>query len=854
MSQRPSRNPHMIGCASLAVLAFCLGANAAQAQTSATASSGSASATAPAQPAPATPQTTPPPPAPDATPPADAGKATVVAGHGDASDEDDTTITITAPKPEVVHKVDRDVYDVKQDPLASTGSASDILNNIPAVTVDPDGTVALRGNQSVQVYVNGKKVSQMQGDNRAFTLQNMAADDIDTVEVLPNPPASFGSDSAGGIINIVLKRGRTLRQQTSINVTAGDEGRGSASFRTGKNIGNLSIGGNINLGDNTSGGGQGGGGGGGRKGKSMSDYLQLDPTTGNVIGEQTNTSVRKSSSTNATASLTASYNLTPIDEFDANLNYGEHTTDNKNANENGNYDALHNLLRSSARLSDSERPSQDQSFALGYEHRGKTDLQEDFKVQWQRSETFSSSDQETRSIFHFPVQADTYSATRRKTKDYVDDFSGDWVHPLKDNADTGAKLSTGWDLTHTVTDDYNFRSQSHLLGAPEVPQLNQVNQFNDDESLAAFYFMYERNLTKKLSAQVGVRYEDLHQELISYNPLLPALPTETTHESINWSPSLYLLYKATDQDTINFNTSRKIQRPNARVINPLIIFSDDGLNARSGNANLKPETTDKFNLTYRHSPSGTQGLNYDATLFYNSSAGTTTTVYNFLPPPQQTILLQTYENSGTRKELGLQYGVSGKLTDSLRVNFNGQVSSSVQNDIDFATHLPETRKGQQSSATLRVNYQLDTTNTFVAGVQYRGKNVTTTDSMNGYSTMTLSYTHQFIPNKFVLTVNAQNILESQETKRLRETSVQRGFSENFDPGASVMISLRYTFGQVRQQKRGPGGQMYRNDGQGGGRNGGGQGGGGRGGGGGGGRGGGGGGFGGGGGGRGGFDD
>src|SRR6185437_7093183 len=87
--------------------------------------------------------------------------------------DDTTTVTITAEKPILEHKIDRDVYDVKQDPTAATGSAADVLNNVPAVTVDNDGTVSLRGNSGVQVLVNGKKSAQMQGDNRAFTLQSL---------------------------------------------------------------------------------------------------------------------------------------------------------------------------------------------------------------------------------------------------------------------------------------------------------------------------------------------------------------------------------------------------------------------------------------------------------------------------------------------------------------------------------------------------------------------------------------------------------------------------------------------------------------------------------------------------------
>ena len=71
--------------------------------------------------------------------------------NGSTSSTDTTVVTVTAQKPLIEHKIDRDVYDVKQDPQAATGAASDVLNNVPGVTVDNDGTVSLRGNSNAQV-------------------------------------------------------------------------------------------------------------------------------------------------------------------------------------------------------------------------------------------------------------------------------------------------------------------------------------------------------------------------------------------------------------------------------------------------------------------------------------------------------------------------------------------------------------------------------------------------------------------------------------------------------------------------------------------------------------------------------
>ena len=103
----------------------------------------------------------------------------------------DTTVTVTGNRP--TNRIDRQVYDVKNDVSATNGSAADALGNVPSVAVDPDGTVTLRGSTRVQIYIDGKPSAMMQGDNRGATLNAMPAEDIESVEVINNPGAQFGN-------------------------------------------------------------------------------------------------------------------------------------------------------------------------------------------------------------------------------------------------------------------------------------------------------------------------------------------------------------------------------------------------------------------------------------------------------------------------------------------------------------------------------------------------------------------------------------------------------------------------------------------------------------------------------------
>ena len=116
-------------------------------------------------------------------------------------------VTITGQRSAMKLEVDRKTFDVAQLIGNAGQSASEVLDNIPSVEVDNDGNVSLRGNSSVEVWINGK-ASGLTTDNRAQILQQLPAESIERIEVIDNPSAKFSAEGSAGIINIVLKKDR----------------------------------------------------------------------------------------------------------------------------------------------------------------------------------------------------------------------------------------------------------------------------------------------------------------------------------------------------------------------------------------------------------------------------------------------------------------------------------------------------------------------------------------------------------------------------------------------------------------------------------------------------------------------
>jgi hypothetical protein len=106
-------------------------------------------------------------------------------------------VEVQAEKSTVVMSIDKRTYNVDKDISVKGGTAADAMKNVPGVTVDADGNAQLR-NQSPTIFVDGRPTN--------LTLVQIPADQIDRIEVITNPSVKYDASSAGGILNIIMKK------------------------------------------------------------------------------------------------------------------------------------------------------------------------------------------------------------------------------------------------------------------------------------------------------------------------------------------------------------------------------------------------------------------------------------------------------------------------------------------------------------------------------------------------------------------------------------------------------------------------------------------------------------------------
>lgn len=116
-----------------------------------------------------------------------------------------------------LNKIDKQQYNAAQFEAAKGGSAIDVIKNLPAVSVNSQGEISMRGTMGFMVLLNGKPVLA----DVQTVLTQLPANAIDRVELITAPSAKYDPDGRGGIINIITKKGTTDHLSLAINAQGG---------------------------------------------------------------------------------------------------------------------------------------------------------------------------------------------------------------------------------------------------------------------------------------------------------------------------------------------------------------------------------------------------------------------------------------------------------------------------------------------------------------------------------------------------------------------------------------------------------------------------------------------------------
>ncbi len=542
-------------------------------------------------------------------------------------------IVVQGEKPIFEQGIDRKIYNVEQDLSSATGSASDLLRNIPSVEVDIDGNVSLRGSGDVNILVNGK-TSPMMKRNSAEVLQQIPANTIERIEVITNPSARYRPEGTGGIIDIILKKEVDPGFNGSATVQAGKAGRYGGALRLNYRPDGFNAFGNYSFRAD-------------RRERSNSDFRMQ----------------------NAGTAAASSYSQEGSSSADPRFHTGvlgiEKEFGSTTASLSGNYtaermprnDLTKSLLLSGGATSVSDRMTNEEST----EGEGEVNLllehkfaEEDHALKLEVRSARQSEEERSDIETLFPAAP----SEKEKVKNTVTERSTEITLDYTKSLGGDARVEGGYlgDFQGLDFDSYGEIYNQALTRYDVNPSL--TNRFLYDEAMHALYATFQMPLGA-FGMKAGIRGEKVFR---TSDPVSSGEAVESDYTS--FYPTLHLSYRASDLAEIQLNYSKRTHRPHAEQLNPFTEYRDPR-NLEAGNPTLLPEYIHSLEFGCRFQ---TELVTVVPVLYYRYTTNRFTEVVRAL---DDSTLLTTEANLANDRSAGLELVVTAGKGGVFSLNASG---------------------------------------------------------------------------------------------------------------------------------------------------------------------------------------
>lgn len=670
-------------------------------------------------------------------------------------------VTVTGKKPLYSNSIDRKIYNVDQDIMAKSGSASEVLQNVPFVQVDIDGNVSLR-NSSATILINGK-VSPIMGKNAATALQQLPANSIERIEVITNPSAKYKPDGTGGIINIVLKKNVKHGLNGGITANSGNQDRYNASINLNYNPSKINVFGSYNIKQDY-------------RLRQTTNNRQTNPGNSSAVSyrdEVTNNSRPFSN----TATLGMEYNIDDKNSLGISGNYYF-----RNMHKNDLTGKL--IFNNSGIISDYDRTRTNYEYereadgTFFYEHNFGKD---DHKIRLEFTTSHSPEIEDNHFINTYRVNGSTSKDnTLIKQNQDNQQLTIGYENQLSDDT----KLEFGYDGQYNRQDLDFFGEDFDYTLQRFVTSTRKTNRFIYNENIHAFYGTLEQSW-KKFGAMLGLRgeYADLKSHQITTTIVIP-------NNYFKVYPTLHLSYKLSDSRQFQLNYSRRVHRPEGDDLNPFAEYADDN-NIRIGNPYLKPEIIHSVEFGYHWKNDHFSIL---PGIYYRYKYDGFTSIVS----EANGIFTTSQQNLVSDQALGADIVFSANVFDRLNINFT---PNAFYNQIDGSNLGYGTNK---NTITWSANFNSTYTITKSAAVQinanYRSARLTPQGKYLPSFVFNFGARQELFKKKGTIYLTVSDVFKSQRQKV--ELSSIELMQDIFTRSNSriAYLGMSYNFGIVKKKK------------------------------------------------------
>jgi outer membrane receptor protein involved in Fe transport len=672
-------------------------------------------------------------------------------------------VTITGTTPLIENRIDKIVYNAEKDITAAGGSATDILQKVPLVSVDINGNVSLRGDANVRVLINGRP-SGATSASLADVLKGIPADQIKSVEVITSPSAKYDAEGSAGIINIITKTKNISGISGSISGGIGTrQNNGNMNLNYNKNRFNLTV----NVGGNAS-----------------WPQTSITSSSQKIDRDTIHTSTQSNGTSRLTrhaviGSVSAGYEFNAYNSLNTSIRLNQ-IEFNTNSNTQTISATPYNVNTISHAV-----PASGFDWNVDYVHKYKKEGEElDLSTQW--SHSIGNSD-----------FTNYYTAQFKNLKNDIDGtnneytLQADYTLPITKTL----KLEAGGKYIirriNTSNDLYSPLGGTDFVFNPLTSSTYAYNQ-----NVGAAYSVFTIDLKKGFSILAGIRDE---YTTIDGNP--QSLAQSITPFSQNYNtlvPSLTFQKKIGATQTLKLGYSKRITRPSLQFLNPYV-DSTSVQAQKVGNPRLNPEVSQTIELGY-NTYIGTSIVNLSA--YYKHTAGLIEGIATPIPVVVNGVAqggtITTYQNIGTNNSFGGSF--FGSITPFKILTILGNINAyTYKPDPSGVFNLAQSQNGTyiQYGGFLRASLTLPSdivAESFAFGSSSRR---TIQGSNPSFSILGIGVKKQFDNKKFSLGLNA---IQPFSTYKTFESSLSSpGFTQTSKfqlPFRSFGLTFSYNFGKL----------------------------------------------------------
>ncbi len=554
-----------------------------------------------------------------------------------------STVTVTSAKPLLQLGIDKKIFSVDNSIVSLGGTAVDVMRNVPSLTVDLDGNVTLRNN-SPQIFVDGRPTT--------LQLDQIPADAIESIEIITNPSAKYdASGGTSGILNVVLKKNKKVGFNGSIrtNVDSRAKVGGGADINIRQQKLNLFASANIFQ----------------RKSISTGN-TERTTTVGFPITElhQDDNSIMTSSMAFGRAGV--DFFITNRSTLSANVSFG-----------GGNFSPK----TTSSLLIDSLFPIKTSSYSernsttngsfnylgtqLNFKHNFPKAGREATADVTMNSRDNTNSNLIESNFFASPISSSFYTFKQQqngsgKGKNVI--LQSDFVNPITEKSKIELGVRASFNSSNSTNAFYILNQSTGLFVLQPASEIN----YESEEQILAGYTSFSKQLTN-WGYQVGLRMESSSYK----GKLLKTNEPFSNKFPLSFFPSIFLSKKLKKEQELQFNFTRRINRPNFFQLSPFT-DSSDFLNINKGNPGLNPEFTSSLEASYQKIFENRD--NFLASLYYKNTQNLITRFQEkFIDPVNgKEKILNTYINANSSFVTGLELTLKNKISTwwDLTSNFN----------------------------------------------------------------------------------------------------------------------------------------------------------------------------------------